>query len=79
MHWLIKRIHLDYPELIAFPIHPGWVRSDMGNEGARLSGLAEAPVTIEDCASGMISKIDNATREETSGKFLCYDDELPPW
>jgi norsolorinic acid ketoreductase len=56
-----------------------WVQSDMGNQGARLSGLTEAPVTITDCAEAMISKIDNATREDTSGKFLCYDDERPPW
>jgi norsolorinic acid ketoreductase len=51
----------------------------MGNAGARLAGLTEAPVTIKDSADGVISRIDNATREETSGKFLCYDDAKLLW
>ena len=51
----------------------------MGNQSARLSELTEAPVTFMDSADTVISKIDNAAREETSGKVLCYDDERPPW
>ena len=47
--------------------------------GARLSGLSEAPVTIKDCADAVISKIDYATREATSGKFVCYDEERTAW
>jgi norsolorinic acid ketoreductase len=98
LNWITRRIHFDHPELIAFPIYPGyvclaesisnvlirsdqntWVQSEMGNMGARLSGLSEAPVSIKDCADAVTSRIDNATREETSGKFVCYDDESPAW
>ena len=45
----------------------------------RLSGLSKALVTIKDCADAVTSKIDNATREETSGKSVCYDDERLAW
>jgi norsolorinic acid ketoreductase len=75
LNWITRRIHFDHPELIAFPIYPGyvclaesisnvlirsdqntWVQSEMGNMGARLSGLSEAPVSIKDCADAVISR-----------------------
>jgi NAD(P)-dependent dehydrogenase (short-subunit alcohol dehydrogenase family) len=30
LHWLTKAIHLEEPELTAFPIDPGWVQTDLG-------------------------------------------------
>lgn len=70
---------MDNPSLIAFPIHPGWVQTDMGNAGAKANGLEEAPTSVEECVSGMIDKIDNATREKTSGKFMSYDGQHINW
>jgi len=79
LNWLTKNIHIENEGLIAFPIQPGWVQTDMGNEGARHSGLKEAPTTIQESVDGMVDKIDNATREETSGKFISFDDQKYPW
>lgn len=45
----------------------------MGNAGAVASGMKEAPLTLGPSISGMLDKIDNATRENASGKFLSYD------
>jgi norsolorinic acid ketoreductase len=50
-----------------------WVQTDMGNSGAVANGLTEAPTTIQESVDGIIDKIDNATREETSGKFISLD------
>ncbi|PQE23360.1 hypothetical protein CJF32_00009410 [Rutstroemia sp. NJR-2017a WRK4] len=79
LNYLVKRIHLDEKDLIAFALSPGWVQTDMGNAGAAASGLEEAPVKLEDSVKGMLGKIDNATREETSGTFQSFDDEKYPW
>jgi hypothetical protein len=51
----------------------------MGNKGARINGLEQALTTIEDCINGIVHHIDEATRENRSGKFLQFDkdDELP--
>jgi norsolorinic acid ketoreductase len=51
----------------------------MGNAGAVANGLAEAPTTLETSVDGMVDKIDNATREQTSGKFISYDGNNYPW
>jgi len=79
LNWLTRSIHFDNPSLIAFPIHPGWVQTDMGNAGAVANGLKEAPTTIQDCVDGMVSKIDTATREKTSGTFVSFDGEQISW
>lgn len=51
----------------------------MGNAGALANGLTEAPVTIKASVDGMMSKIDNATRDSTSGKFVSFDGEHINW
>jgi len=79
LNWITKNIHIENQGIIAFPMHPGWVQTDMGNAGALANGLTEAPVTLKESIDGMISKIDNATRESTSGKFVSFDGEHINW
>ena len=62
---------------------------EQGNKGANTLGLAQAPVSLEDSVSGILSRIDGATREKSSGKFWNYkatrgnpwdiDSEEVPW
>ncbi|CAF4012447.1 unnamed protein product, partial [Adineta steineri] len=65
--------------LIAFPIHPGLVQTDMGNHYATSVGLDEAPVTIEESVQGQLKVIDEATREKTSGRFWDFEGKELPW
>lgn len=37
--------------------------------GAKFAGMEAAPVTVEDSIKGILNRLDNATREETSGTF----------
>ncbi|KAE9989802.1 hypothetical protein EG327_002230 [Venturia inaequalis] len=78
-NYIMRKIHLEHPKLTAIPIHPGWVQTDMGNDGAVANGLEEAPVTLKDSVDGLMGKIDTATREETSGKFLSFDGMHIDW
>ncbi len=65
--------------LIAFPLHPGLVQTDLGNPFAKSVGMDQAPVTIEDSIKGQLKVIDGATREKTSGRFWDFEGKELPW
>ena len=56
-----------------------FVQTDMGNNGARKFGMEKAFTEVEDCVSGMVSIVDGATREKTSGRFPSWDGGDFPW
>ncbi|RFU34028.1 hypothetical protein B7463_g2268, partial [Scytalidium lignicola] len=81
-NYIVRRIHFENEGLIAFPIFPGSVQTDEGNAAARVFGLPEAYITVEHSVDSMIAKassIDKATKAETSGKFLSFDDSPMLW
>jgi norsolorinic acid ketoreductase len=41
--------------------------------------MAQAPVSVEDGVKGIIKVIDEATREETSGRFMSAQGGEIPW
>jgi NAD(P)-dependent dehydrogenase (short-subunit alcohol dehydrogenase family) len=51
-------------------IHPGWVKTDMGGDGA--------DITPEESAAGIISVIDNTTLDNT-GSFMKWNGEPHAW
>ena len=51
-------------------MHPGWVKTDMGGDHARLS--------IEESARGVISVIENMTNTD-NGEFINWNGERLPW
>ncbi|BCS27793.1 SDR family oxidoreductase [Aspergillus puulaauensis] len=80
MNWITVAIHASEEWLTAFAIHPGLVQTDMGNKGAQMMGLKEAPNTLEEAVTKTMAAIDGATREGTSGKFLnIIDGTEVPW
>lgn len=56
-NYVLRKIHLEHPKLTVFPIHPGWVQTEMGNDGAVANGLEEAPVTLKDSVDGLVEKV----------------------
>ncbi|CZT47208.1 related to ketoreductase [Rhynchosporium secalis] len=74
-------IHLENLGLIAFPVHPGWVQTEMGNKGAEAAGKAEgeAEITLEESVSGLMGVIGRATSEEMGGRLTNYDGKVLPW
>ncbi|KAI9488072.1 4-dihydrotrisporin dehydrogenase [Zychaea mexicana] len=55
---------------VVLAMHPGWVQTDMGT--------SKAPVTPEQSISGMLSVIENMSKE-TNGKFLSFEGEELKW
>jgi norsolorinic acid ketoreductase len=60
-------------------VAPGWVQTDLGNEGAKNAGMDAAPLTVEESVGGMLIQLDNATRETHGGKAINYNGEVMPW
>lgn len=79
LNYLTRKMHFENNDLIAFPIDPGWVQTDMGNSAAIKFGVPEADISLEKSVEGLVAVIDGATREKTSGHFSIYNGELSPW
>ncbi|MCJ1465985.1 hypothetical protein MMC07_004604 [Pseudocyphellaria aurata] len=72
-NYLVRKIHFEHENLIAYSLDPGWVQTEMGNEGAAFFGMKEAYTSTEDSVKGMVHCIDTATREKTSGHFPIWE------
>lgn len=57
LHWFVRKVHFDHPEITAFVLDPGFVQTDMGNEGARNFGMEKAWITIEDSTNYLVSVV----------------------
>ncbi|KAK1780704.1 hypothetical protein QBC45DRAFT_391281 [Copromyces sp. CBS 386.78] len=74
-HYLTGKLHHEEPWLTSFSIDPGWVRTDMGNAGARALGIDEAYGDPDESAKGMLKVFDAATRKTHSGKMWTAEGE----
>nr|XP_019013348.1 uncharacterized protein I206_01414 [Kwoniella pini CBS 10737]OCF52129.1 hypothetical protein I206_01414 [Kwoniella pini CBS 10737] len=79
--YLARYAHFEHPELIIFPLWPGWVRTDMGKLTAKHLGLDDGTVTVsvDESAAGLQNVINNATRETHSGYVWNYDGTPGKW
>ena len=55
---------------IAVVIHPGWVKTEMGGQGAS--------ITVTESAEGIMAVMDALTADD-HGKFLTWDGRVHPW
>ena len=56
--------------IIACPIHPGWVRTDMGGP--------QAEISVDESSGGIVKLIASLTMEH-SGRFWTWDGREHPW
>ncbi|KAB8203746.1 hypothetical protein BDV35DRAFT_384103 [Aspergillus flavus] len=79
-NYMVRKFHFENKWLTAFIIDPGHVQTDMGDQGARLMGRPQAPTTVADSVAGICARIDEATKETTSGHFVIHTDGSQlPW
>lgn len=78
--YAMRKLHFENPEIVVQPLHPGWVKTEMGQYAADNSGLVkEPPMEVEECVDGLLREVDRATKEETSGRFIAWDGKEVPW
>lgn len=70
LNMINKSLSCDFEWLTAIVIHPGWVKTDMGGQGATLE--------IKDSASGIWNVI-NKIKSPDSGAFYDFSGEEIPW
>ncbi|KAJ3168703.1 hypothetical protein HDU87_000991 [Geranomyces variabilis] len=67
---IVGNIAIEHKDLVALPIHPGHVATDMGGK--------DAPVSVKESIDGMLKVIDGAAAADT-GKYFSYDGTTIPW
>ncbi|KZO92375.1 NAD(P)-binding protein [Calocera viscosa TUFC12733] len=79
-NWLTLKLHYEYPGLIAFPIHPGVVKTDMTAHAEAFEPLFAAipKITPEESAKGILNVVVTATRDEEGPKFMTWDGRVMP-
>jgi NAD(P)-dependent dehydrogenase (short-subunit alcohol dehydrogenase family) len=70
LNMVVKSAVADYADATLAVLHPGWVRTDMGGEGA--------PLGVEESVAGMLKVIAALTKEE-SGAYRNYAGNTIPW
>ncbi|KAK0721585.1 hypothetical protein B0T26DRAFT_641377 [Lasiosphaeria miniovina] len=79
-NWFAKKLSVEFRDrgLLVGIIHPGFVKTSMGQAVADAIGMKEPPMSVEDSAKGVIEQIDTLTPEK-SGQFLRFDGGKMPW
>ncbi|KAL2255624.1 hypothetical protein VTK26DRAFT_2984 [Humicola hyalothermophila] len=79
-NWWAKKVSIEFKDkgLLVGIIHPGWVKTRMGQTLADAIGFPEPPLTLEQSVTGVLEQIDNLS-PETSGKYLTWDGQQLPW
>ena len=72
IHAVMRSLSVDLRDkgVIALPMHPGWVQTDMGGP--------DATISTQQCVAGMRKVIDGLTAQD-SGRLLTYSGEELPW
>lgn len=66
----VLSMELEAEGIIVCPVHPGWVRTDMGGPKAEIS--------VDESADGLFSLINNLTKEQ-SGRFWTWSGDEHDW
>ncbi|KAL1718630.1 hypothetical protein EV715DRAFT_200593 [Schizophyllum commune] len=74
LNWTVRKLHTDFHDIVAFPISPGFVESDMSDEVLEhepwMASISR--VKPEESVNGMLEQVQKATRETHGGRFIDF-------
>ncbi|KAI0966011.1 hypothetical protein F4678DRAFT_484559 [Xylaria arbuscula] len=79
LFWYGVRINAEEEWLNTFVLDPGWAQTDMGNDAARLWGLKEATITVDESVDGLFQVLRTTSKEKHGGKPVLYTGEVQEW
>ena len=53
-HYHCLKMHFEHPNITVFNVHPGWVRTDLGDGAARILGIDQADIDVEKSLEGVV-------------------------
>ena len=71
LNYLTCKMHLENPSLIAFPLSPGFVQTDMGSKNSKKAGIAKA-LTVEQSVSCMLETVSSNDARECHVETDCF-------
>ncbi|CAI6088980.1 unnamed protein product [Clonostachys chloroleuca] len=75
-----KTIHAEYENIIAFAVSPGFVETEMGKNAVKAYKMENPPFSdLDEVVKEIIERIDTATRDNYSGRFVHADGTPIPW
>ncbi|WVW83200.1 hypothetical protein I302_105218 [Kwoniella bestiolae CBS 10118] len=75
VNYITRQIHFEEPGLTAFTIHPGWLDTQLGFEGATIKGIDSPPDKLSIAIPQRVDMIEKADRESRGGYMWNYDGE----
>lgn len=66
----VLSIELEADGIVVCPVHPGWVRTDMGGD--------KADIPVEESGAGLFKLVNSLTMEH-SGRFWTWEGDEHPW
>lgn len=79
LNWYGVRINAEDDWLTTFILDPGFVQTESGNAAARIFGMEEAPLTVDESVDGMLNVIKTATKDAVGGRVVLYTGEVQAW
>ncbi|RDH36555.1 hypothetical protein BDQ94DRAFT_138025 [Aspergillus welwitschiae] len=78
-NWVTRKMHVENEEMVCSMVHPGFVKTEMGNACAKSIGLEEAFAEPKECAEALVTLIESATRKTVGGRFISWRGEEVPF
>lgn len=84
MHYLTIKINQEEAWLNAFVINPGFVTTDMGLFGSTRLGFDQATInerliSVDTSCDGIMTVLQDSSKEKHGGKLIDYAGEVGPW
>ncbi|CAA7260848.1 unnamed protein product [Cyclocybe aegerita] len=86
LNYITRRIHFENEWLVAFPLSPGVVKTDMTYQAREMDKKGEMAklqdqvfISVEDASVMLVNIIDIATREKEGGELVNVDGGRIPW
>jgi norsolorinic acid ketoreductase len=57
LNFMTRKIHQEFPEVCTFALHPGWVKTNMGQFAADAWGAKEPPMGVEESARKILEVV----------------------
>ncbi|PYI11330.1 toxin biosynthesis ketoreductase [Aspergillus sclerotiicarbonarius CBS 121057] len=72
VNWATRKMHVENEDMVCFIVHPGFVKTGMGDACAKSIGLKQAFTEPQECADALVKLFDGATRETVGGRFVSW-------